>query len=341
MSRETVAPEEVKLVAREYSLRRPIQVVHITRGSRAIAKAQLRSVDGDWMVKRRPASERLRIEVAHAFQRHLEGAGVPVAGLRVNSEGETLTVADCRAYELFRWVEGTRHSCADPEAAAAGVAVGGMLVVGAGFGASGAALSSPAQPEGAPEFDIDGLVGWMASLDPAVEPAELGAVLRSVVDRGRRARALAQSAGVADAPRAFVHGDLHAGNMLFSRGALAAIIDFDECRNDVRAREVATAALSLGSEPRDANLPSAWRHAQHLGRTAAFLGGVRDGLGRALDDRERLALPWLMIETCVTEAMERIAATGRFDQHPATDFLDFVDRKTAWIERHAADISSL
>jgi Ser/Thr protein kinase RdoA (MazF antagonist) len=340
MLRETVAPDEVKLVAREYSLRRPIEVVHITRGSREIAKAKLRSVDGDWMVKRRPAAERLRIEVAHAFQRHLEQAGVPVAGLRANTEGDTLTVARGRAYEVFRWIEGTRCPSAEAEALQAGVAVGGMLAAGAGYGASGAAFATPAHRAGALGHDVDRLVAWVRSLDASVDCAELGAVLRSVLGRGRRAVEAAGACGADDAPRAFVHGDLHAGNMLFAGGALAAIIDFDECRNDLRAREVATAALSLGSEPRDANPPSSWNHAQHLGRTLAFLGGVRDGLGSALDDRERRALPWLMIETCVTEAMERIAATGRFDQHPATDFLDFVDRKTAWIERHAPDISS-
>ena len=340
MPRETIEPEEVKFVAREYSLRRPIEVIHISRGSRAIAKAHLRSVDGDWMVKRRPESAASGLELVHAFQGRLGREGVPVASLRENSDGATVTVHAGRAYELFGWVSGTRGGFTEVEAAAAGVAVGSLLRVGATYGASDPSFADPSHPRGVLGLDVDRLVQWIVASHAGTDADELGAVLRSVVGRGRRAYDAAESIGIADAPRAFVHGDLHAGNMLFADGRLAAILDFDNARHDLRVREVATAALSIGSEPRDSRIPSDWRHEQNLSRTSVFLAGAREGLGGARHDAERRALPWLMIEVCITEALERISAAGCFDQHAAADFLDFVDRKTGWIERHAVDIAA-
>jgi hypothetical protein len=340
MDRETLAAEEVKFVAKEYALRRPIYLEEIRRGSRSVAKGRLRGVDGDWMLKRRPPARAGRLDLVHAFQSHLQQAGVPVASLRRNLEGATRTDGERGVYELFNWVFGQRWSMQVHEAAQVGAAIGSMLRAGAGFRAPGEALDASAHRSQAFGVDPAELAAFIGSVEPEADREMVSGACHSLMQRVARIAGAAGEAVLPSLPRCFMHGDLHPGNVIFSEGRLAAILDFDTTRIDLRLREVASALNAFGTEARSADSPDRWAPGQDLDRMVAIVAGVRHGIGGPLTAAERLALPWLMIETCVTEAMERIAATGRFDQHPATDFLDFVDRKTAWIERHAPDISS-
>ena len=142
--------------------------------------------------------------------------------------------------------------------------------------------------------------------------------------------------GAFDSPVSFVHGDVHAGNVLFAEGRLAAVLDFDACRPDFRVREIASAMFhfsnvgaSAGSRPdRDAGL--------RADNALAVAMGAANGIGTPLEPHEAVALPWLMIGTCTSEALSVIARTGRFGAVPALEMLRFVDRKASWIECNAA-----
>jgi Ser/Thr protein kinase RdoA (MazF antagonist) len=341
MDRETLAAEEVKFVAKEYALRRPIYLEEIRRGSRSVAKGRLRGVDGDWMLKRRPAARAGRLDLVHAFQNHLQHAGVPVASLRRNLEGATRTDGERGVYELFNWVFGSRWSLRTEEAAEVGAAIGSMLRAGAGFRAPGDAMDASAHRSQALDVDPAELVAFLGSVEPEGDHALIRDACHSLLARVARATAASGGTAVSSLPRCFMHGDLHPGNVLFAEGRLRAILDFDTTRIDLRLREVASALNAFGSEARSTDAPDRWAPGQHMDRMVAIIAGVRHGIGEPLTTAERRALPWLMIEGCARESLERIIRTGRFDQHPASLFLVYVDRKTSWIEQHADDISYL
>ena len=340
MDRETLAAEEVKFVAKEYALRRPIYLEEIRRGSRSVAKGRLRGVDGDWMLKRRPPARAARLGMVHAFQAHLQDAGVPVATLRRNLEGTTRTDGERGVYELFNWVFGQRWSSRVEEAAQVGAAIGSMLRAGAGFRGPGDALDASLHRSQALEVDPAELASFVLAAEPGADAGSLAGACHALVHRARIA-AERLVADIDSLPRCFVHGDLHPGNVLFAEGRLAAVLDFDTTRIDLRVREVASALNAFGSESRSSDSPDQWAPGQHIDRMVAIVAGVRHGIGGALAPQERRLLPWLMIEGCARESLERIIRTGRFDQHQAAPFLAYVERKTAWIEERADEIAAL
>jgi hypothetical protein len=341
MDRETLAAEEVKFIAKEYALRRPIYLEEIRRGSRSVAKGRLRGVDGDWMLKRRPVARASRLDLVHAFQLHLQNAGVPVAKLRRNLEGATRTDGDKGVYELFEWIFGQRWSLRVEEAADVGAAIGSMLRAGAGFRAPSEAFDASMRRSQALGVDPSELAAFIASVEPEVDPGLIADACHSLLGRVRRIAEAAAQVDMQLLPRCFMHGDLHPGNVIFSEGRLSAILDFDTTRIDLRVREVASALNAFGSEMRSSEPPDRWAPGQHVDRMVAIIAGVRNGIGGHLTPVERVALPWFMIEACASESLERIIRTGRFDQHPASLFMVYIDRKTAWIEQFASEISEL
>jgi hypothetical protein len=56
---------------------------------------------------------------------------------------------------------------------------------------------------------------------------------------------------------------------------------------------------------------------------------------------ELQALPHLMIEALISEAVLPIAATGSFGRMQGFGFLRMVERKVRWLQLHASDIVGL
>jgi hypothetical protein len=60
-----------------------------------------------------------------------------------------------------------------------------------------------------------------------------------------------------------------------------------------------------------------------------------------LSQAEIRALPWLMIEALIAEAVFPIAATGNFGRMRGLQFLQMVQRKVAWLKRCAEQLIEL
>ena len=336
-SRELLSLEEVCSVSAEFGLRRPIEAEPIGRGSRATAKSRLTTPGGRFMLKRRAASapDAARLGFVHAFQGHLAASGVPVAALERTRAGATVHRGPHGVYELFRWIDGARWNARLDEAAELGAALGGLLRASASFVPPADAPTASYHRAGAFGPDRDTIVAAAVRADPDTDPAALGRTVDALLARAAGAHRRAEDAGIGDSPRCCIHGDVHPGNVLFADGRLRAILDFDSARIDHRACEAANAMVHFASEP-IAGLPQAqWRAELDLQRALAVAAGIRHGLGDALSSRERRALPWLMIESCTLESLVPVFRSGRFAHLRADAFLGFMDRKTAWIERHA------
>lgn len=340
--RELLSLDEVREAARAYGLRRPIQAEPIGRGSRRSAKGRLVTPDGRFLLKRRAADESVvrGLRFVHALQIHLADRGSPVARILPARDGRTAFAASSGLLELFAWIEGVRWSGRVAEAAEVGAALGAMLDAARGFAAPPDAPSRSFHGAVAAGDSCARIVAAACAADPDTDADALGATVRALLDRARRATERARAEGLDAAARQCIHGDLHPGNALFSEGRLAAFLDFDGARVDLRACEVANALVHFGNHPM-AGLPDdGWKVELDLARIAALLGGLRRSLEVPLSAAERRAIPWLMIESCTLESIAPVAASGRFVHLRADRFLPFIERKTAWIESSAGQLSS-
>ena len=113
------------------------------------------------------------------------------------------------------------------------------------------------------------------------------------------------------------------------------MVDFDESRNDLRIREIAIAAFHFGNEGSPSEAAPASGEEMRPGHAMSVLMAAANGIGAPLREEEIRALPWLMIESCASEALSTIARTGRFGAVPAAEMLRFVERKATWISANA------
>jgi Ser/Thr protein kinase RdoA (MazF antagonist) len=341
--RELLSLEEVREVSRQFGLRRPIEAEPIGRGSRSSAKSSLRTPGGRFMLKRRAADMggADRLSFLHAFQLHLFDAGVPVPRVVRTPMGTTSVVGPLGTYELFEWVDGNRWTQRLAEAAAIGAALGSMLKSSRSFVPGPHVPAISYHRAGTFEGAAPAIIAAAMRADPDTNEVALRSCTDVLLERGARAYARVESVGLDDFDRLCVHGDTHPGNALFDSGNVRALLDFDSARLDHRACEAANALVHFGNDPIAGVPPERWRAELDLQRMAALVSGIGHGMGAMLQQRERKALPWLMIESCTLESIVPIARMGRFAHLRADGFLAFIERKTAWIEANAQLIESL
>jgi len=331
---------EVREVLSRYALVKPITMQPLGRGSRSIAKSRLITPRGQFLLKRRAQhrSDPDNVAFVHGFHRHLEARAVQVAPLVLDRSGQSAVTVNGHVYELFGWVDGERWKRTVGEAGDAGLGFGRLLRKARGCTPPGRPLTLSYHAHPAREVALNGVVASACTADPDTDASALASVCRTLDERA--IAAAQRAAGVRATPQGVVHGDLHPGNVLFQHGRLAAIVDFDSARMDWRAAELASAALHFGNDPISGVPIDEWDAGLDLERVGAILQGAERGLGEALLPVERTALPWLMIEACIVESAVPIARRGRFGDLRADRLLAFVDRKTAWIEAHAAQVSA-
>jgi Ser/Thr protein kinase RdoA (MazF antagonist) len=179
------------------------------------------------------------------------------------------------------------------------------------------------------------VVGQLASVEDAVPGASDAA--RELTSLYSRATHRADEAGLRDWPEQVIHADWHPGNLHFEGASVSAVVDFDSARLGARAMDIAQGALQFSLTKGDQD-PSTWPDALDAGRFSSFCRGYEGQLTEALSSAEVSALPWLMAETLVAEAVGPIAATGRFAGIDGGPFLAMIARKTRWIQHHADDL---
>ncbi|MCY2932483.1 MAG: phosphotransferase, partial [Planctomycetota bacterium] len=135
-----------------------------------------------------------------------------------------------------------------------------------------------------------------------------------------------------------VHGDWHPGNMLFRDKRVVAVIDYDAARKQQRAIDLANGALQFsilgGGED-----PAQWVDYLDQNRFKRFLRGY-DSVN-VVSVAELKAIPLLMCEAMIAEAVLPIAATGSFGRMDGFSFLQMISRKVQWILAHMKDLVTI
>jgi homoserine kinase type II len=170
---------------------------------------------------------------------------------------------------------------------------------------------------------------------PQVKPAsgndpDIGPIAEFLLRGYHDAAESCEALGIDTWPKQIVHADWHPGNMLFRDNHVVAVIDYDSARLLPRVVDIANGALQFSIIGGDEDV-SKWPDYVDESRFKRFLRGYDEVM--LLSQAEIRAIPWLMIEALIAEAVFPIAATGNFGRMEGVTFLQMVQRKIAWIQK--------
>jgi homoserine kinase type II len=317
------------------------------RGSRSAPKLKIRTPLGEFLLKRR-SLERFpesRIRFAHRVQAAIARQGFPVAPLIADrTSGDTLLVRGPFAYELFRFVAGSRYDKTPRGAARAAEALARLHRCARDLDGSDAPQAS-FHASSSVRTALGRLAGSIATAEPEASPALLEELARDLRELYARAVEETIDLGFASLERRIVHGDWHPGNVIYGIGGsatgVAAVIDFDSARSEPWITEVANGLVQFSIVSTTAASPLDWPADFDPKRMQAFLHGYLGSADRPLVLEERSMMPWLMIEAMIAESAIPVANQGSFAELRGSAFMDLVRRKCHWVRQHRKSIASL
>ena len=236
----------------------------------------------------------------HALLERVTPSVPEVVGPLATSDGATFVEDEGRVISLWPFVEGRAMDPGD---------AGDLLVAGRILGRLHTALSEVRDTGARPGYPALAAADWhenrwwswsgvdLESLRAAGMPLDIGERVdlrifdRAVEEVPEALRALNNDA----LPRVLIHGDFYEGNLLIGDdGEVAAVLDWDECRLDWRAWDVANALWSFCRNETNSGLD---REA-----ATAFLAAY-EPLGGALFAGEREAMGLLVRASRLWEAL--------------------------------------
>lgn len=332
---ERFATGELAIVCSNYQLGRIHNVLEFRRGSRQSPKVVLETSTGSVLIKRRSPGKASSPHIAfsHSIQNHLVDRAFPLARLIPTQTGTGALNVGGFVYEVFEFVHGKRYDRSVPPTAEAGRAL-------AYFHRLLSDYAGPGSPTTGSYHAVAAIPEALRALPTRIKAPGLENTTNRLAVLYEQSMMRVRESGIAGWPRQVIHADYHPGNVIFTDTGIRAIVDFDSARVGPRALDVANGAMQF-SVTRTGLDPMVWPVELDLERLEAFLGAYDAVEGCILSRAECRALPWLMIEALITEAVIPIAATGRFGQIEGSTFLRMVDRKATWIAEAASELIRL
>lgn len=336
--RERFSREEAVEVLVHYAVGSVAEARVLTRGRQTSPKLLVTTDRARYLLKRRaPGRDRApRVQFSHALMAHLLEKRFPVPKLIATREGETSLALHGRVYELFEFVDAEPYDESLEETYAAGRTL-------ARFHRAVTDFQSLWEPPGTGFHASPSVRGGLNAIPSSVSghdsvmgrEAELLSMTQELYERYDAAAQVVRDCGYGNWRMWVVHGDWHPGNLLFRDGRVAAVVDFDAARRQPPVADLANGMLHF-SLLRGGDDPSEWPEFFDRPRMRRFFRGYTS---RArLADAQRRALPHLMIESLIAEAVVPIAATGSLGQIPGFGVLQMVRRKVHWLLRHFGEL---
>jgi homoserine kinase type II len=320
--------EEVAVVLSNFDIGAVESVTEYPRGSRKAPKLLVASEQGKFLLKRRARGrdDPFRVAFSHALQLYLASKQFPLPHL-IGTRKDNNSMFQWRnaTYELFEYIPGQGY----PQTLESTFEGGRVLALYHKLLQNFQTEWKPASGSYHMATSVEqGLKTIPATV--AAGDQELREILCFLLEAYRGAAASAEAEGLAAWPKQIVHADWHPGNMIFRGNHVVAVIDYDAARRQPRVLDVANGALQfsiIGGE----NDAEQWPDYLDESRFKRFLRGYDDVM--LLSEAEVRAIPWLMTEALIAEAVFPIAATGSFGRMEGTPFLKMVQRKVEWMRK--------
>ena len=331
VARDQFSTEELAVVLSHFDIGGIDAIEEYPRGSRKAPKLLIASDQGRFLLKRRAhgRDDPFKVAFTHAIQLHLARKQFPLPHL-IGTRKDNNSMFQWRGsvYELFEFIPGQGY----PQTAAAARSGGHTLGLFHKLLLDFAPDSPP--PTGSyhkSEVVFQGLDVLRNRVLPQVaQEKELGEQLTKAY---RAAADYVEKEGLDTWPRRICHADWHPGNMLYRDNQVVAAIDFDSARLITPVLDIANGALQFAVMYGEADVGQ-WPAALDEKRYKAFLAGYEEIT--ILSQAELAAVPWLMIEALVAEAILPVAATGTFGRVEGITFLHMVRRKLQWLINNSA-----
>ena len=328
--RETFTADELAIVLSHFDIGVIESIVEYPRGSRKAPKLLVVSEQGKFLLKRRARGkdDPYKVAFSHALQLYLASKQFPLPHL-IGTRKDNNSMLQWRntVYELFEYIPGQSY----PQTLEATFEGGRVLSL---YHKLLGDFRSEWQPTGgsyhlapAVEQGLRRIPASLSSPDSATGP-----VLQFLLDSYHHAAQMANALGLDAWPKQIVHADWHPGNMLFKDNRVVAVIDYDSARLQPRIIDAANGALQFSIIGGDDDIAT-WPEYIDESRYKRFLRGYDEVM--LLSEAEMRAIPWLMIEALIAEAVFPIAATGQFGRLEGFAFLQMVQRKVYWLQRSA------
>jgi homoserine kinase type II len=331
--RETFAADELAIALSHYSLGVIESIREFRRGSRKAPKVVIVCEKGKYLFKRRAKGVESIEKVAftHQIQIRLAQQSFPLPHLLgTRDENNSMLVMNERIYEMQEFIEGGDYDGSPQATGQAGQILGLYHKLLEDF-------ESDFEPLSASYHDAKAIHKALVKAGEMLRPQvkkhgnDILNNLHFLQEAYRRCCEGVNRLGLKDWPPQIVHGDWHPGNMLFRNRRVAAVIDYDTARLQQRVIDLANGALQFSLLGGGEN-PDTWPENLDVERFRAFLQGY-DGVNVISTDELR-AIPCLMCEAMIAEAVIPIAATGGFGRFPGGPFLRMIRKKVEWILTH-------
>jgi Ser/Thr protein kinase RdoA (MazF antagonist) len=331
--REIFTVEELAVVLSHYDIGVIDAVTEFPRGSRKAPKLLVVSEQGKFLLKRRARGkdDPFKVAFCHAIQLYLASKQFPLPHL-IGTRKENNSMLQWRngVYELFEYIPGQAY----PQTLESTFDSGRVLALYHKLLESfksewkpptGSYHMAPAVEQGLRSITTSAPAGL--ANNPQVMP-----ILTELHQMYSAAANTVEKQGIDNWPKQIVHADWHPGNMLFRDNHVVAVIDYDSARLLARIIDIANGCLQFSILGGDDDI-SKWPEYPDESRFKRFLRGYDEVM--LLSQAEIAAIPHLMIEALIAEAVFPIAATGTFGRMDGIAFLQMVVRKVKWLQKNS------
>jgi len=334
--------EELVRVLSHYDVGVIHQIKSLSGGNLRAPKMVVVSEQGKFLLKRRPRGkdDLDRVAFAHAVQTHLAAMSFPVTSLiATRSDNNTILQLNSHIYEFFKFVSGVRYDGSPESTTDAGRQLADFHHNLADF----AHEFKPLQASFHDSSTVRTHLRTIGSDRTAGLSGKSQAAAEALTVLYNESGIQVNQLGFDSWPKQVIHGDWHPGNMLFSGGKVAVVLDFDSIRVAPAVVDLANGMLQfsiVGGRPNPADWPDYFDQDKLL----QFLQGYKERAVNEtalLDEYKLQALLDLMIETMIAEAVLPIAATGFFGHLHGTDFLLMIHRKAEWLNNNRDKLTKL
>ncbi len=338
--REKFGTEELAVCLSHYDVGIIKKIQEFPRGSSRSPKVVIDSQKGRYMFKRRARGRNNLEKVAftHRIQLHLAAQNFPLPHLEgTRYENNSMLVLDSDIYELFEYIPGKGYDGSLQSTYSAGRILGLYHKLLRNFHSDYTPPASSYHGASAISRAVDNVPTSLKS-DEKPSRKKVRETVDEIQDAYRTCIEKSNQTGLGDWDTQIVHGDWHPGNMLFRHGQVVAVIDYDSARLYQRVIDLANGALQfsiIGGSPD----PSKWPDYLDESRFRRFVAGY-DSV-EVISTAELEAIPYLMCEAMIAEAVLPIAATGSFGHLQGFPFLEMIGRKVRWVLAHKDELKNL